>query len=62
MSDKGLTRYEQETIVNYNNGEKFATLYTADPVVMRRLDKLVEEYPDDYKIINKDEYSKTYKF
>jgi hypothetical protein len=61
-SERGLSRYEQETIVNYNNGEKFATLYTADPVVMRRLDKLVEEYPDDYKIINQDEYSKTYKF
>ena len=44
----GLTRYEQETIVNYNNGDKLASVYTADPIVIRRLDKLVKKYPEDY--------------
>lgn len=44
-----MSRYEQETLVNYNNEEKTATVYTADPVVQRKLDKLVEKYPNDYK-------------
>ena len=45
-SISGLSRWEQETVVNYNNEEKTATVYTADPVVMRKLDKLVEKYPE----------------
>ena len=31
MSDKGLTRYEQETIVNYNNGEKICYVIYSRP-------------------------------
>lgn len=31
-----LTRYEQETIVNYNVGEQTATLYIRDKAVMRK--------------------------
>ena len=55
-----LNKYEQETIVNYTNGEKTASIYTADPVVIRKLDKLVEKYPETYKVIAQDKYSKTY--
>ena len=47
MAIPSLTRYEQETIINYNNGDKMISLYTADPVVMKKLDKLVEKYPDE---------------
>ncbi len=36
-----LTRYEQETIINFNAGEKMATVYTADPAVIRNLVSLV---------------------
>ena len=43
-----LTRIEQETIINSNNAEKMAEIYTADPVMIRKLDKLVEKYPDAY--------------
>lgn len=57
-----LTKYEQETVITYNNGEKIATLYTADPLVMRKLDKLVEKDPDEYKVIKQDDCSKTYEF
>ena len=39
--DMKLCRYEQETIINYNAGEKTATVYTRDPAVMRRIDALV---------------------
>ena len=62
MGIPSLTRYEQETIINYNNGDKLVSLYTADTVVMKKLDKLVEKYPDTYKMIKQDSVSKTYEF
>ena len=46
-----LSRYEQETIVNYNAGEHTATLYTRDKAVMRKLDTLVADFPTTYKLI-----------
>ena len=57
-----LSRYEQETIVNYNAGEQTATVYTRDKTVMRKLDTLVAEFPDIYKLTEQDEISKTYSF
>lgn len=55
-----LTRYEQETIINYNAEEKTATLYTRDPAVMRKVDALVIEYPDTFKCIGETDIDKTY--
>ena len=55
-----LTKYEQETIVNYNAGESTATVYTADKSVMRKFDSLVNEFPEVYKLIDETSYSKTY--
>ena len=55
-----LSRYEQETIVNYNAGEQTATLYTRDKAVMRKLDTLVADYPGIYKLTGQDKVSKTY--
>ena len=57
-----LSRYEQETIVNYNAGEQTATLYTRDKTVMRKLDTLVANFPNTYSLIGQDEVSKTYSF
>lgn len=57
-----LSRYEQETIVNYNAGEQTATLYTSDKAVMRKLDTFVADFPDTYKLTGQDEISKTYSF
>ena len=57
-----LSRYEQETIVNYNAGEQTATVYTRDKAVMRKLDTLVADFPDTYSLIGQDEVSKTYSF
>ena len=57
-----LSRYEQESILNYNAGEQTATLYTRDKAVMRKLDTLVVDYPDTYKLTGQDEVSKTYSF
>ena len=55
-----LTRYEMETVVNYNAGEQTATVYTRDKSVMRRLDRLVADYPDSYKLLNQTNIDKTY--
>ena len=57
-----LSRYEQETVVNYNAGEQTATVYTRDKTVMRKLDTLVAEFPDIYKLTGQDDISKTYSF
>ena len=57
-----LSRYEQETIVNYNAGEQTATVYTRDKAVMRKLDTLVADFPDTYSLMGQDEVSKTYSF
>ena len=41
----GITREEQETIITYDRAGQSMNVYTADPFLMARLDKL----PDVYK-------------
>lgn len=55
-----LTRYEQETVINFNNSTQTASIYTASPQMMRRLDALADAFPEDYRIIGQTEISKTY--
>lgn len=55
-----LTKYEMETVVNYNAGEQTATVYTRDKSVMRKLDRLVADYPDSYKMLKQTDIDKTY--
>lgn len=37
------TKYEQETIFNYNQEEKTASCYTCDAALIRKLDRLIEK-------------------
>lgn len=60
MSSSGISRYEQETIVNYNNEEKIATICSRDPVVLRKLAKLAEKYPNAYILVDENSLGKTY--
>ena len=55
-----LSRYEQETIINFNAERKTAELYTRDPAVIRKLDSLVTEYPDTFKQVGETDIDKTY--
>ena len=55
-----LTKYEQETITLSNAGEQVASVYTADKAVMRKLDKLVAEFPEVYQLVSQTDISKTY--
>ena len=57
-----LTREERETTATWNMTDEPAIVDTADPRRIRKLDKLVEAYPDIYKCIKSDEKykAKTY--
>lgn len=57
-----LSKYEQETIINFNAGERNATLYTRDRKVMREMDELVSKYPDIYHLDSQTDLDKTYSF
>ena len=45
-----VSRYEQETIINYNAEEKQAEIYTCDPVVKRKLQKLIADKESGYSL------------
>lgn len=49
-----LTKYEQETIINYNNEEKTASIFTYDKSLIRKLDKRLAEI-SDIKLIRRGE-------
>jgi hypothetical protein len=55
-----LTAIEQEVIITYNRKESFADVYSADPVTIRKLEKMAEKYPERYKLKRKDDISVTY--
>ena len=52
---------EQETHVNYSPAElgKYCEIYTTVPSEMKRLESLVNKYPDFYTLIKDDQYSYT---
>lgn len=50
-----LTKTEQETLLCTSAADHEYEIDTCDPIMIRRLDKLCQEYPDDYKV-KKTEY------
>ncbi len=55
-----LSKYEQETIINFNVAESDAVVFTRDKAVMRKLDALVTEFPEVYKCLKVTDIDKTY--
>lgn len=45
-----LSRYEQETIITYNEEGNTAGVYTHNKALLRRLDKLAQERPDECRL------------
>lgn len=43
------SRTEQETSIVWDEEQKIARVYTASPVTMRKLDRLCEQFPDEYR-------------
>lgn len=55
-----LTKYEQETIINFNVAESDAVVFTRNKGTMKKLDALVNEFPEVYKCIGETDIDKTY--
>lgn len=55
-----LTRYEQEVVINFNAEEDTATVYTANPTWLRKMEALAKEFPDTFRLIRQTEISRTY--
>lgn len=54
-----LSNYERETIINYNDSEDTAIIYTCNRALQRKLSRYAEENKG-YKLIKSDEDSQTY--
>lgn len=57
-----LTKYEMETIVNFNEEESIASIYTCSKALIKKLDTYCKKRPDIYKLDEVDSPSKTYTF
>lgn len=44
-----LSKAEQEVIITFNAGEDTADIYTADPVWIRKMDRLAEQNPEQFE-------------
>ncbi len=51
-----LSRVEQETIIGLNAAEDTAELYMADPVWIRKMDKLAVQNPEQFKLGRVEKY------
>lgn len=49
-----LTRAEQETVIRWDAEVGTAYIDTANPVTIRKLDKLVAEFPEVYRCVRED--------
>lgn len=46
-----LTNYERETVVNFNEVEGMASVYTHNKALRRRLERLAQERPEECKLV-----------
>lgn len=51
-----LSRYERETIINFNEKEKTADVYTHSPSLKRRLKMMEVKFPEDVQFIGRNGY------
>lgn len=54
------TKYEQETIILYNELEKTAEVYTYNPALRRKLEKGCALHPDTFKVKSESHGAKTF--
>ena len=47
-----LSKHERETIINFNEAEPTASVYTHNKALRRKLDKLAEERPEDCRCVS----------
>lgn len=51
-----LTAVERESVITFNSAEENADIYASDPVWIRKFDKLVEQNPEQFKMIEEFKY------
>lgn len=56
-----LSKYEQETIINFNEEDEFADVYTHNLKLIQKLEKIATEFPDECIFKDKNEYG-AYRF
>lgn len=47
-----LSRYEQETIINFNEEDGEASIYTHHRPFIRRLEQLAQEHPEECHLVH----------
>lgn len=47
---------EKETHISWDAENRIAKIFTCDPLYLRKLDKLVQECPDEYSIISEKDW------
>lgn len=47
-----LSNYERETIINFNEGEDTASVYTHNKALRRKLEQLARERPEECRLFN----------
>ena len=52
-----LTKLEKETIINYNDSDGIANIYSCNKNMMKKLLDLENEYPDKVKVTYKSDVS-----
>lgn len=52
-----LNKYERETVINFCDASKTASISTSQEWMKRRIRKLANRKPDDVKIISEDRYT-----
>ena len=57
-----LTNEERETLIRWSAADKRVIIDSADPVVIRKLDKLCEKYPDAYTCVSVDDVYKAKRY
>jgi hypothetical protein len=55
-----VTKYEMEMVVNCNIEEQTANVYTRDKSVMQKLNRLVSDYPNTYKLRKQTDIDKSF--
>lgn len=48
-----MTSYEKETVINFNEAEKEASVYTFNKKMISKLDRLCEKFPEQFSLYKK---------
>lgn len=56
MAKYNMLPSERETHITWSAEDKTAHIFTADPIYIRKLDKMVQQHPDQYKLVKEEDW------